>query len=70
MSVLQQDIRGGFFGGFSSAAADSHESAGYSTSWNMRVKQQARNADLADMEHTDHDVTGGVRKTRSLLDTC
>ena len=59
-----------FFGGFRRTAADSHEPAGYSTSWNMRVKQQARNAGLADMEHTDHDVTGGVRKTLPFLDTC
>ena len=28
MSVLQQDIHGGFFGGFRRAAADSHEPAG------------------------------------------
>ena len=58
-----------FFGGFRRAAADSHEPAEYSTSWNMRVKRQARNADLADMEHSDHDVTGVVRKKRAFLDT-
>ena len=54
---------GRFFGGFWRAAADSHEPAGYSTSWNLRVKQQARNTGLADMEHADHDITRGVRKT-------
>ena len=37
-----------FLGGFRRAAADSQEPAAYSTSWNMRVKQQARNAGLAD----------------------